>query len=1299
MSPELTELRARLDGCLIADRYHLGRRLHAAERAADPQLLVDVAQRVARSEERVQARRAASPTPTFPPELPITARQTEIRELIERHQVLVLCGETGSGKSTQLPKICLAAGRGVYGRIGHTQPRRIAARSLANRIASELGQELGQSVGYKVRFHDQVGGHTQVKLMTDGILLAEIQRDRFLNEYDTLIIDEAHERSLNIDFLLGYLKQLLPRRPDLKLIITSATIDPQRFSRHFDDAPIVEVSGRTYPVEVRYRPPEDASAAERDEPLQQAIVDAVDELSRIDRGDILVFLSGEREIRETAESLRKHRLQLTEILPLYARQGTGDQARIFKPTGLRRIVLATNVAETSLTVPGIRYVIDAGYARISRYSHRSKIQRLPVERVSRASAEQRKGRCGRVAEGVCIRLYAEEDFASRPEFTEPEILRTNLASVILQMKMLGFGDIEAFPFIEPPDSRQIKDGYRVLEEIGAVDGLRKVTQLGRKLAPLPVDPRIGRMLLEAAHTHCLREVLVIAAALSVQDPRDRPLDRQQLADTAHAEFKDEESDFIGHLKLWDYLEGQRRHLSGRKFRELCRERFLSWTRVQEWHDIHRQLRTQLHEMGYRDNEVDPGYESIHKALLSGLLSHIGFRPEGRDHEYLGARNSRFAVFPGSGLFEKKPKWVVAAELVETTKLYARTVARIQPEWVEALAGHLVKRSYSEPHWQGRRGQVGAYEKVTLYGLTLVPRRRINYGPIDPALSRELFIRHGLVEGDFDSRAPFWRHNRELVDDVHALEAKSRRRDILVDEEVIYAFYDRRIPDGIYSKPQFEQWLRQATRNQPRLLHLRMSDLLRRPTDEVSDEAFPDQLDLGGMHLPLEYHFAPGEEADGVTLVVPAAVLRQLTPGRADWLVPGLLRDKVIALIKGLPKALRRHFVPVPDVAERCLAGLVPSDTPLIQALGAQLKRLTGVHVPEDAWDLTALPPHLQLRVRVVDAAGATLGAGRELQPLRARYAGATATVATAALPRTGLEREGLTDWECDDIPETVDTEGGGIRLRGFPALVDCGDTVALRVLDAEPTARAAHPAGLRRLIMLRLGRDVRYLRRNLPGLARMRLQYAKAADRPGAPQVAERHDIEDELVGLIVDLTFLDGRPEIRSRAAFEARIASCKGELMNRADQACRLVGEILTLYQGARKALDAITQVNWLPSLRDMRGQLDGLVFRGFLLHTPWDRLQQLPRYLRALQQRIDKLPLAAARDQQWLRELQPLLDEWRERVRATRERGVDDPRLDEIRWMLEELRVSLFAQELGTAYPVSAKRVGRRWRELGL
>ncbi len=1256
---------------------------------------------MARSVALAIQRRDALPQPGFPPELPVSERLDEIQALIRDHQLIVLCGETGSGKSTQLPKICLALGRGVFGRIGHTQPRRIAARSLAARIASELGQQVGESVGYKVRFADRVGDTTQVKLLTDGMLLAEIQQDKLLLEYDTLIIDEAHERSLNIDFLLGYLKQLLPKRPDLKVIITSATIDPEKFATHFDGAPIINVSGRTYPVELRYRPPEEEAGAERDDAMQQAIVDAVDELSRIDRGDILVFLSGEREIRETAETLRKHRLQLTEVLPLYARQSAAEQAKIFKPSGQRRIVLSTNVAETSLTVPGIRYVIDAGYARISRYSARSKIQRLPVERISQASADQRKGRCGRVAAGVCIRLYAEEDFASRAAFTEPEIQRTNLAAVILQMQLLGFGDIGRFPFIDPPDSRLIKDGYRVLEEIGAVDGLRKVTTLGRKMARLPVDPRIGRMLLEAAHTHCLREMLVIAAALSVQDPRDRPLDKQQAADEAHALFKDAQSDFVSYLKLWGFLEEKRPHLTHRKFRELCKAHFLSFTRVQEWRDIHQQLRAQLHEQGYRDNQVEPGYEVLHKAVLSGLLSHIGFRPSGKEREYQGARGARFFVFPGSGVFAKQPKWLVAAELVETTKLYARGCAQVQPEWIESLAGHLIKRSYSEPHWQAKRGQVGGYEKVTLYGLTLASRRRINYGPVDPETSRDIFIRFALVEGDFDTRAPFWRHNRELIAAVRDMEARSRRRDILVDEEVIYQYYAERIPEGVYSKAQFEQWLRKATKTQPKLLHMRMDDLLRVGAAGVEQAQFPPTLDINGMALPLEYTFQPGSEADGVTLVCPAAVLNQVTEGRADWLVPGLLRDKVIHLIKSLPKALRRNFVPVPDHADRALAGLAPSDTPLIQALGSALKQHTGVHIPEDAWEVATLPDFLKMRFSVVDARGNTLAAGRDLPALQKAHAGEGGEISGHTLPSTGLERDGLSDWDFGALPESVDTEGGGIRLRGFPALVDQGDSVAVKIIDSAPNAEAAQHAGLRRLIMLKLAKEMRYLRKNLPDLARMKLQYAKAADNGGRSHDTGPHypGLADQLVALIVDLTFLVDRPDIRDPAAFEARIEQCKGELMTQANAACKRVGDLLTAYQKVRKRLAGITQINWLESLNDMRAQLDRLVYQGFLQQVSYARLADYPRYLKALGARIEKLAHAAGRDQQLLRELRPLLDEWQTRDAQVRAKGQVDPRLEEIRWMLEEWRVSLFAQELKTAYPVSEKRIRKRWQALGL
>ena len=1227
--------------------------------------------------------------------MPISSRREEIAELIRRHQVVVICGETGSGKSTQLPKICLALGRGALGRIGHTQPRRLAARSLAARIAAELGCEAGTSVGYKVRFSDRVSPETHVKLMTDGILLAEIQKDRYLDEYDTLIIDEAHERSLNIDFLLGYLKGLVAKRRDLKLIITSATIDPARFSQHFDQAPVLEVSGRTFPVEVRYRPLQE-EAGERDETMQQAIVDAVDELASQGPGDILVFLSGEREIRETAEILRKHRMPATEVLPLYARLGPADQARIFKPHAGRRIVLATNVAETSLTVPGIRYVIDAGYARISQYSHRSKVQRLPIERVSRASADQRKGRCGRVSAGVCIRLYAQEDFESRLEFTPPEIMRTNLASVILQMKVLGFGEIDAFPFLDAPDRRMISDGYRLLVEIGAVGADHRLTRLGRQLARLPVDPRIGRMLLSASRNQCLREVLVIAAALSVQDPRERPLDLQQAADEKHAAFLNEESDFLAYLNLWRFLEERRRHLSKNKFRKLCRSQFLSYNRVQEWHDTHRQLRGLLHEMGYRDNEADAGYERIHRALLSGLLSNIGFRSE--EQHYLGTRSSRFWIFPGSGLYKTRPKWIVAAERVETTKDYARGVARIQPDWVEAAAGHLVKHSYSEPHWEKQRGQVAAYDKISLYGLTLIPRRKINYGPINPAEAREIFIRFALVEGDFGTRAPFFRHNRELIDYVEHLEHKSRRRDLLVDEETRYGFYNKRIPEGIYSTPLFERWLRRATRTQRKLLHMRLADLMRDPATDFADAQYPDELAFGDVRLPLEYHFDPGQRADGVTLLIPLEIINQVSEERCEWLVPGLLRERVIALLRGLPKQQRKSFVPIPDFADACLKEMTPGDKPLTRALAEQLKRLTGVHVPEDTWRPEDLPDHLRMNFRLLDERGRRIVDGRNLLRLRREYAGEAAS-SFGRLPASGLERDGITDWDFGELPEKVTVERGGVRLPGFPALVDRGERVGIEILDSRLNAERSMRRGLRRLFMLKLTKEMRYLRKNLPGLDRMRLQYARVPEAPRGLVDNGIRNLEDELIELIVHRTFLEGKPEIQNAVAFRQRIDSEKGALMGLAGEICELAGGILDRYQSLRKALYGCTQSNWATSLEDMKQQLDGLVFQGFLQATPYAVLKDFPRYLKALHMRLDKLEYAAHRDGQLLAQMGTLYEQWRTRDEKYRRQGKRDPRLDELRWTFEELRVSLFAQELKTAYPVSLKRIEKRWQELGL
>lgn len=1288
----MSELSNDLDACLIRDRHRL-RHLRRALARLEPgtpehhvrqRRLRELAERSA----AIVAERASLPLKlTFDKPLPVARHVDEIRAALDRHQVLVVCGETGSGKSTQLPQICLDMGRGLTGRIGHTQPRRIAARSLAARIAEETGGEVGDAVGYKVRFADQVADHTRVKLLTDGMLLAEIQGDRWLNEYDTLIIDEAHERTLNIDFLLGYLKQLLPRRPELKLIVTSATIDPQRFAAHFGDAPVIEVSGRGYPVEIRYRPLDEDSEAE--DPMIEGILDAVDEIDRIGRGDILVFLSGEREIREAAEALRKRRLDATEILPLYARLSGAEQQRVFHPSGQRRIVLATNVAETSLTVPGIRYVIDTGLARIARYSARAKIQRLPVEPVPQASANQRAGRCGRTAPGVCIRLYSEEHFNARREFIEPEIQRTNLASVILQMRLLGFGEIEDFPFLDPPDRRLIRDGYRVLEEIGAVTRDRHVTQIGKRLARLPVDPRIGRMLLEAAHHGCLREVLVIAAMLSVQDPRERPADKRQQADEAHAQYRDESSDFLSQLALWDEIQRQRKALSHARFRKWCRRNFLSWTRVREWQDIHSQLRTQMRQMGYRDNNGESRYEEIHRAILSGLLSHVGLKSKARD--YLGARNSRFHIFPGSGLFQKQPKWVMAAEIVETTKPWARGVARIEPEWIEQAAGHLVTRSYSEPHWQARRAQVGAYEKVSLFGLTLVARRRINFGPIDPQQAREIFIRFALVEGDYKTRAPFFRHNRELIADIRAMEAKARRHDLLVDEERIYQWYEQRIPEGIYSGAAFERWLKSIRKEQPKLLHMRLEDLLQRAPDEDAAE-LPDLIEINHTPLPLVYRFEPGDPADGVTLRVPLGLLNQIPDARGDWLVPALLGERIEAMLRGLPKSLRKRLVPVPDTARRIARALKPSEQPLHQAVAEWLKRELGMHIGEDLWRLDELPDHLRMRFELIDENGKMLAASRDLVALKADWAERARDRFQQVAPRRAERHK---RWDFGSLPETKPLKQGGIEVTGYPALIDQGDSVSVEILDSAANAEAAMRRGLRRLFQLALGKRMRCLRKELKDLQALRLWYAKA---PARDQ-ASPPDLVDELLALIVDRAFIDGRGAIRDQDAFEQALAEGKPRLYELTGESLDRVAEILKLAHQVRRELAGKSQLNWLDSVRDMRAQLDALVYRGFIEDTPWSRLRELPRYLKGIALRLERLEYAAARDQQRLREMSAYLERWRERWEAAVARRQCDPRLEEIRWLIEEWRISLFAQEVRARVPVSLKRLEKRWEALGL
>ncbi|MEQ6340907.1 MAG: ATP-dependent RNA helicase HrpA [Gammaproteobacteria bacterium] len=1266
---------------MLADQQPLRRRLdrlcrdHAAGRL-NQGAYAGLSASIDASRDRRARRLAALPIPEFPEDLPVSEQREKIAAAIHAHQVVIVCGETGSGKTTQLPKICLSLGRGAAGYIGHTQPRRIAARSVAMRIAQELHSELGGLVGYKVRFHEKTSDAACIKLMTDGILLAETQGDPNLTQYDTIIIDEAHERSLNIDFLLGYFKQLLPKRPDLKLIITSATIDPERFAQHFTDAPIITVSGRSYPVEMRYRPLLAENEDQQDRDVQQAILDAVDELSRLGPGDILIFLSGEREIRETAENLRKHHPPHTEILPLYARLNAAEQEQVFRPHTGRRIVLATNVAETSLTVPGIRYVIDPGHARVSRYNPRTKVQRLPIEPISQAAADQRAGRCGRVSSGVCIRLYSEQDYELRSRYTDPEIRRANLAQVILQMKALRLHEIEHFPFMDPPDSRHIKDGYQTLIELGALDEQRHLTELGRQLAKLPADPRIGRMILAARDEHCLSEALIIAAALSIADPRERPLESQQQADTCHRAFSDERSDFLSYLRLWDAYEEQARHLSQAKLRRWCAERYLSYVRMREWRDIHTQLYTVAKEIGLRLNDIPADYAAIHRALLAGLLGNIAVK--GDDREYLGARNTKLAIFPGSALHKKPPKWIMAAELVETARLYARTVARIEPEWLERVGAHLLRRSHFEPHWEKGSAQVVAYERVVLFGLTVVEKRRIVFGPIDPVTAREIFIRAALVEGEYRTNAPFFTHNRDLLTEVEELEHKQRRRDLVIDEHQLYAFYDARIPAGIYNGPLFERWHKEQERTNPRLLFLTREDLMTEGAVAASSEQFPAHLELQGLRLQLEYRFEPGHEEDGVTVIVPVSVLNQLQPARFDWLVPGLLREKVTALLKSLPQGLRRHFVPVPNYADICLQTLTPGTPTLIQSITAILGKITGIEIPAEAWRADALPAHLRMNFKVVDANGQVIAIGRDLAKLQQGHR-AQAQAAFAELPRNTFGRSGITAWDFGELPEQIEFQRDGLTLIGYPALAEEGDAVALRLFDTREAAHHAMQRGLLRLYMTQLPQQIKYLEKNLPGLQTMCLHYVP---------LGRCEELKQDLVAAAVTRAFLDTSLP-RTQQAFEQRKEQGKARLPTLANEICTCIQATLAEYAAIQKGLKAPLPPACQPALTDIKDQLQRLIYPGFVTRTSWPRLQHLPRYLKATRLRLEKLPRNPARDQQLQGELAPLWQTyWQHASAAT---------LEEYRWLLEELRVSLFAQELKTAAPVSAKRLQKMWQEL--
>ncbi|UGS36372.1 ATP-dependent RNA helicase HrpA [Capillimicrobium parvum] len=1276
MATTTSVLRDRLADLTLRDEHRLRRRL---DRAQDARARERVEEEIDRAAAHAARRRDAVPAVTYPEQLPVSARREEIAAAIAAHQVVVVAGETGSGKTTQLPKICLELGRGVRGAIAHTQPRRLAARTVAQRIADELDVPLGDAVGYAVRFNDRSSQDTLVRLMTDGLLLAEIQRDPLLRRYDTVIVDEAHERSLNIDFLLGYLRRILPRRPDLKLVITSATIDPGRFSRHFGDAPVVEVSGRTYPVEVRYRPLEDPDGADRDQ--VDGIGDAVEELLREKPGDVLVFLSGEREIRDTADALRGRLGDGVEILPLYARLSDAEQRRVFTAHRGRRVVLATNVAETSLTVPGIRYVVDPGTARISRYSARLKVQRLPIEPISQASADQRKGRCGRVAEGICIRLYAEEDFVARPRYTDPEILRTSLAAVILQMAWVGLGDIEDFPFLDPPDRRQIRDGLNLLDELAAIEQDRRLTPLGRRLARLPVDPRLGRMVLEADRLGCAEEVIVIAAALSIQDPRERPAEQQEAADAQHRRFADETSDFLSYLKLWHHLRGGRRELSGNQFRKRCKAEFLHHLRIREWQDLAGQLRGAAREAGVTLNEQPAEPREIHAALLAGLLSHVGVRDEGR-REYLGARGARFAIFPGSALARKPPAWVMVAELVETSRLWGRVAARIEPESIEPLAAHLVKRTYSEPHWERRRGSVVATERVTLYGLPIVTGRKVAYGKIDPVLARDLFIRRALVEGDWDTRHRFFHANRELLEEVEELEHRTRRRDLLVDDATLHDFYEQRIPADVVSAAHFDRWWRDAREADPDLLTFsRQLVIDERAAADLDPQGWPPAWRQGDVTLPLTYRFEPGADDDGVTAHVPLAALAQLRPIGFDWLVPALREELVTALLRTLPKDLRRPLVPVPETAAAVLAALEPRRRPLLDSLATALEQLRGVRAAPSDFDPGRLPDHLRMRFAIEEPDGRAVAAGRDLEALRARVR--PRLRADLAARTAGLERTGLRAWTIGTLPRTVELPGTGGAVVAYPALADEGETVGVRVLDTPAAQAAAMRAGTRRLLELTVPSPVRWVRGRLSSAAQLALATA--------PHGSVAAVLEDATVAAIDALTAEAGGPAWDD-AGFARLRDHVAGHLAERTAQVVDGVVAVLDAEREVRRAMEPLMAPPVEPARRDVEAQVRRLVPPGFIAEAGVARLGDVERYLRAAAHRLERLPNNPAADLDRMRAINALEEAYRQRITTWPQGRPLPDALREVPWLLQELRVAQFAQGFGARGQVSAKRIRR-------
>ncbi|MED5512790.1 MULTISPECIES: ATP-dependent RNA helicase HrpA [unclassified Pseudoalteromonas] len=1277
-----------LKTCLRKDQFIFKKRLHGIKKINDETKQASIAQKIAedisRSQQLREQRLTALPKVTYPEQLPVSQKKDDIKQAIANNQVVIIAGETGSGKTTQIPKMCLELGRGVDGYIGHTQPRRLAARSVANRIAEEMQCELGQQVGFKIRFSDQVSDNSYIKLMTDGILLAEIQQDRYLNQYDTIIIDEAHERSLNIDFILGYLKNLLPKRPDLKVIITSATIDPERFSKHFDDAPIIEVSGRTFPVEVRYRPTTEINKdeMEADGDQLQGIFDAVDELCDEGPGDILIFMNGEREIRDTADALSKRNLKGTDVLPLYSRLSNAEQNRIFAPHSRRHIILATNVAETSLTVPGIRYVIDPGTARISRYSYRTKVQRLPIEPISQASANQRKGRCGRIEAGICIRLYSEEDFNSRPEFTDPEILRTNLASVILQMLGLGLGDMQQFPFVQAPDSRNINDGLTLLEELEAIKPAKRhkkteLTKSGRSLSRLPVDPRLAKMVLTADGLGALREVIIIVAALSIQDPRERPQEKRGAADEKHGRFDDPDSDFIAFLNLWNYLEEQQSELSNSQFRKLCQKDFLAYMRIREWQDIVYQLSTVCNEMGMKATTNVADSERIHQSLLSGMLSHIGFKDE--KQIYKGARNSQFHIFPGSGLFKKSPKWIMSAELVETSKLYARINARIDLKWVEGFAQHLVKRSYSEPHWEKKPGAVIAFEQQTLYGLLIVNKRRCVYSNIDPKVSRELFIRSALVEQELGQNEGFLHYNQELIEDIQVLENKSRRRDILVDEQTLFEFYDKKIPQDVNNRAAFNKWWKGQKQKDKRFLHMSREELMQHGADHVTEFDYPDTWQQENLLLPLAYHFDPGQAVDGVAVQIPVALLNQVQETGFDWHIPAFRHELICALIKSLPKTIRRNFVPAPNYADAVLAAIEPMQGNLIDAISTRLLRMTGVRVEPDAWDLSTLAPHLRLQFEVRDEHDKLLARGLNLSKLKAQLQGKV-TDTLSKVADKGIEKADLTEWSFGELPSSYVKKQGQYEIKAFPALVDKKDSAAVELFDNEHKAQQAHQQGLRRLVLLNVPSPIKYLQQNLPNKSKLGLYFNP---------FGKVNDLIDDCIAAAVD-SLLTKYGNIRTADAFEKAKEQIRGELGDTVVEIATQVEQVLSIAHGLNKRMKGRVDLTMITAHGDIKSQLQSLVFKGFVSQHGAAKMTDLIRYLKAIERRLEKLPVDPNRDRLCVLELEKVAEQYQKLANKI-PKGMPIPEeISAIFWMQQELRVSLFAQTLGTPYPVSAKRV---------